>query len=67
VSGWVRRNGQRVRFYNTDGIQVGPEHRNVAPAIVWAAFHGWLDPAQPALSLACTDEVRANSTFRAAS
>lgn len=36
----LRRNGQRCRFY--DGAdQVGPEHRNVAPALAYAMAQGW--------------------------
>lgn len=31
----MRRKAQRVRFFAGDE-QVGPEHRNVAPALIWA-------------------------------
>lgn len=36
----LRRNGQRCRFYDGD-VQVGPEQRNVAPALAYAMAHGW--------------------------
>ena len=39
---WMRRRGQRVRWYDGDGAQVGPEQANVAPALAWAASQGWL-------------------------
>lgn len=58
---WMWRKGQRVRFYDAAGEQVGPEHRNVCPAIVWAASNAWFDPTALELSLAVTIEVRANS------
>ena len=32
----MRRKGQRVRFFDHKGEQIGPEHRNVVPALVWA-------------------------------
>jgi hypothetical protein len=63
VAVWMRRKGQRVRFFDAVGVQVGPEHRNVAPAVVWAAFHGWINPRHPELSAAVTLEVRANTRF----
>jgi N12 class adenine-specific DNA methylase/uncharacterized protein (DUF3820 family) len=37
----MRRNGQRVRYYDTKGEQVGPEQGNVAPAIAFAETKGW--------------------------
>jgi hypothetical protein len=40
---WMCRKGQRVRFYTSDGEQVGPEQSNVAPAIAWAQKQGWRD------------------------
>jgi hypothetical protein len=55
---WMFRRGQRVRFYDTHGEQVGPEHKNVAPALYWAAANAWVDPFHPNLSLACTVEIR---------
>jgi len=36
------RKGQRVRFYDTAGDQVGPEQSNVAPAAAYAYHHGWV-------------------------
>ena len=38
---WMRRKGQRVRFYNAYGAQVGPEQDNVAPAVAYAHTQGW--------------------------
>lgn len=35
------RKGQRVRFYDEDGQQVGPEQSNVAPAVFAADAAGW--------------------------
>lgn len=35
------RRGQRVRFFDLTGQQVGPEQRNVAPAICAAMHAGW--------------------------
>ena len=58
VTVWMWRKGQRVRFLTAEGDQVGPEHRNVFPAICAASAAGWIDPANPWLSMACTIEVR---------
>lgn len=55
---WMLRKGQKVRFYDAAGEQVGPEHANVVPACCWAAGQGWIDPSCPDLSVACTLEVR---------
>lgn len=60
------RRGQQCRFYDGDGQQVGPEHRNVVPAIVWA-YHEteWVDSDAPAwLDAGVRREVRAKSTVR---
>ena len=38
---WMYRKGQRVRFYNDDGLQVGPEQSNVAPAVAYAMSQCW--------------------------
>jgi len=35
------RKGQRVRFYDTSGEQIGPEQKNVAPAAAMALSYGW--------------------------
>jgi hypothetical protein len=35
------RKGQRVRFYDERGRQVGPEQSNVAPAVAYAQSQGW--------------------------
>lgn len=61
VSVWMYRKGQKVRYFDTRAQQVGPEHANVAPAAIYAAAHGWIDPANPDLSVACILEVRRNS------
>ena len=38
------RNGRnKVRFYTTDGQQIGPEQSNVAPAVAFAIAQGWVD------------------------
>ncbi len=39
VSMW--RRGQKVRFYDDDGNQVGPEQSNVAPALAYTYSKGW--------------------------
>lgn len=56
------RSGQRVRFFDEEGNQVGPELSNVVPAIVYAGWHRWLDPRSPCLSVAVAAEVRRNAT-----
>ena len=38
---FMYRKGQRVRFYTSEGEQIGPEQSNVAPAIAYALTHGW--------------------------
>lgn len=58
---WMWRKGQRVRFLTSDGVQIGPEHSNVGPAICSAAAAGWVDPSNPWLSMMTTIEVRAGS------
>ena len=63
VAVWMQRHGQRVRFYTAAGQQVGPEHRNVAPATVWAGINGWVDPTAPLLSLGVIAETRANARY----
>lgn len=35
------RKGQKVRFYDRSGHQVGPEQSNVAPAVAFAHSQGW--------------------------
>jgi hypothetical protein len=55
----------RVRFYDEAGEQHGPEHSNVAPAVVYTAYHGWYDPTAPAwLNAGCIIEVRADTRFK---
>lgn len=38
---WLRRKGQRTRFYDATGERVGPEQTNVAPAVCYAFAQGW--------------------------
>ena len=38
---WLYRKGQRVRFYNDDGLQVGPEQADIVPAISYARSQCW--------------------------
>lgn len=40
---WMYRKGQRVRFFDSRGRQVGPEQSNVVPAIAAAFSMGWCD------------------------
>jgi len=47
VEVWIERKGQKTRFLDACGSQVGPVHRNLAPAIIWARAHGWRDPSLP--------------------
>jgi hypothetical protein len=66
VEVWLYRKGQRCRWYDAAGNQVGPDQRNVAPAYTYAMFHGWTDPSVPAwLSAGATAEVRRNLRVRA--
>lgn len=37
------RKGQKVRFYDERGRQVGPEQSNVGPAVAYAMEQGWRD------------------------
>lgn len=39
---WMFRKGQRCRFFNQKGDQVGPEQRNVVPAVAFAHSQGWV-------------------------
>lgn len=43
---WMYRKGQRVRFFDRHGKQVGPEQSNVAPATAWALSSGYYPPGQ---------------------
>jgi Zn finger protein HypA/HybF involved in hydrogenase expression len=53
----MRRKGQRVRFFDLNGKQVGPEHANVAPAVAWAMSKGFVtesvDEAGKPLKVKC--------------
>ena len=66
IAVWMWRKGQRVRYFDEKGIQVGPEHKNVVPAVIWAAANGWIDPVAVNLSIACILEVRAQVSERGA-
>ena len=40
------RKGQRVRFYNDKGEQIGPEQANIAPAVAYGLTHpDWRAPS----------------------
>jgi hypothetical protein len=54
---WMWRRGQRVRFFDAQGNQVGPEHKNVVPALIYAAANCWIDPEEPWWSLCHSLEV----------
>jgi hypothetical protein len=41
---WMYRKGRKVRFYDCVANQVGPEHANVIPAMMWALANGWSSP-----------------------
>lgn len=63
---WMWRKRQRVRFFTADGVQVGPEHSNVFPAMLSAFAAGWQDSGiSPAFNRACQLEVL-NGARRAA-
>jgi hypothetical protein len=47
VEVWMERKHQKMRFLDARGEQVGPVHRNLAPAVVWARANGWRDPSLP--------------------
>jgi hypothetical protein len=62
---WMQRKGQRVRFYDADGVQHGPEHANVYPATVAAFAAGYRDPTGPEwLNDGCIAEVKRKSSLR---
>lgn len=59
----MRRKAQRVRFFTQDGEPVGPEHRNVVPAMIWAwsSQSGLTDPnGEPWLLKGIRDEIEAD-------
>lgn len=47
VEVWMERKQQKTRFLDAEGNQVGPVHRNLAPAVAWARASGWRDPSLP--------------------
>jgi hypothetical protein len=58
VEVWMYRRNQRVRFFDRRGSQVGPEHANLYPAVIWAHAHGWNDPSAPRwLNYGCAREA----------
>ena len=66
VGVWMWRKGQRVRFYDAEGNEHGVEQPNVAPALVYAAWHGWRDPVAPAwLNDGSRAEARTRTRFPA--
>ena len=64
----MRRKAQRVRFAEVaTGRQIGPEHKNIVPAMIWAHAQGWDDPTAPAwLNAGVKREIEANSKRRGA-
>ncbi len=38
---FMYRKGQKVRFFDARGNQIGPEQSNVAPAVAYARSRGW--------------------------
>ena len=38
---WMYRKGRKVRYFDADGRQVGPEQENVAPAVAYAHSLNW--------------------------
>lgn len=65
VGVWMYRKGQRVRFYDADGNEHGVEQKNVAPAVVYAAWCGWKDPSAPDwMNRGLQAEVRRTVRFR---
>lgn len=57
---WMERKGQKTRFLDAEGSQVGPVHANLVPAIIWARAHKWRDPSLPGwLNDGCIAEVAA--------
>lgn len=55
---WMWRKGQRCRFFTEEGEQIGPEHRNVYPAMLSAFAAGWHDPSMSAMgNFTCRMEV----------
>lgn len=62
---WFRKR-QAVRFYTAAGKQVGPEQRNVAPAMCFALHYGWriiaVDPEElsPDMIDHCRDHLGHN-------
>lgn len=45
---WMVRPGQKTWFVDAEGVQHGPTHRNMVPAVIWATAEGWYDPSVPA-------------------
>lgn len=47
VEVWAERKVQKVRYLDAFGNQVGPTHKNLVQAVVWATLNGWRDPFAP--------------------
>lgn len=63
----MRRKAQRVQFFTQAGEPVGPEHRNVVPALIWAWASGspLSDPtADPVLMAGIRREIAAGKPER---
>jgi hypothetical protein len=61
---WMERKNQKTRFLDAAGRQVGPVHRNLVPAVVWARCEGWTDPSAPQwLNDGVIAEVRAGGVL----
>lgn len=67
---WMFRNGQRVRFYDQNGQQVGQEQSNVAPAMAYAMSQGWQEVSEKPMRVPGYDEyldkqsIRKNATHQ---
>lgn len=48
---WLFRKGQKTRFYDDLGRQVGPEQANVAPAVAYALHKGWQSSCRTQLGI----------------
>jgi hypothetical protein len=64
--GWGREYGAPfVNEQGEAGIQDGPEHRNVVPALIWAWAQGWADPTtDPVFTAGIRAEIARNTRTR---
>lgn len=59
---WMWRKGQKVRFFDCNGQQVGPEHANVVPALLSVWKRGWRCKDHPKwLQDGCIKEAQAST------